>query len=133
MTTPLIPTKVLLNQTTFIPEELAKDAELETWLINLQGFEVVNPDSDPPTVRVYSEGMLFIQALLTAYRTGSATEYSTNASWKSFTFEFTTYGGQTKNQKANYIASAIGASTKYKYTITGPSGPSEGDITVSWE
>ena len=131
MTTPLIPTKTSLNQLTYAPEELAMDAELETWLLELEGLEIVNPDTEPPTVRVYPEGLYFVQALLTAHRTAANTDYSSAAGWKTFTFEFTSYG-LTRNQKANYIATAIGAGTKYNYTVTGPSGPTEGTVTVSW-
>ena len=132
MTTPLIPTKTSLNQLTYAPEELAMDAELETWLLELEGIEIIDPEPNPDIVRVYPEGLYFIQALMTAHRTGAATDYSSAAGWKTFTFAFTSYGGLTKNQKANYIATAIGAGTRYNYTVTGPVGPSDGTVTVSW-
>jgi hypothetical protein len=123
MTTPFIPTKIELNLLTYSPEELAGDAALEAWLIALRGNDAGGP---------YPEGLIFMQALMTAHRTAANTAYSSAAGWKTFTFEFTTYGGLTKNQKANYIATALGAGTKYNYTVTGPVGASDGTVIISW-
>lgn len=123
MTTPLIPTKIELNELTYSPEELAMDAELEAWLLALTGIE---------EGQVYPEGLRFIQALMTAHRTAASAGGSTAPGWKTFTFEFTTHGGLTKHEKASYIAAKIGAGTKYNYTVTGPGVPPDGEVIVSW-
>lgn len=105
MTTPLLPTKTQLTEATYTPKELYDDGVFESWLINPRGNY---------------EALRFVVALMTAYRAGKVT---------SVTYQFTI------RDDAVYLASVIGLTTKYDYTVVGPgepNTPTERTVTVSW-